>query len=99
MGEHKEQQNLSPASPTGTAANAGEFTHQGQVESRADIHMHTSCSDGLPSPEALALHRAKTELAVVAAALFVNVPEGEFVALFGTRVVTAAIGTVRTLVR
>ena len=66
MREHKEQQNLSPASPIGTTADAGELTHQGQVESRADIHMHTSCSDGLPSPEALALHLAKTELAVVA---------------------------------
>jgi predicted metal-dependent phosphoesterase TrpH len=36
------------------------------LESRADIHVHTNCSDGQPSPEALARHLAQSDLAVVA---------------------------------
>lgn len=52
--------------PTTTTATGTLRSGPGRVESRADIHMHTSCSDGLPSPEALARHLAQTDLAVVA---------------------------------
>lgn len=34
--------------------------------SRADVHMHTTCSDGLPTPEQLAARLARTGLAVAA---------------------------------
>jgi len=54
------------STPTTTTATNPVGPGPGQVESRADIHMHTSCSDGLPSPEALARHLARTDLAVVA---------------------------------
>ena len=34
--------------------------------STADIHVHTTCSDGRPAPDQLAAHLARTRLAVVA---------------------------------
>jgi predicted metal-dependent phosphoesterase TrpH len=55
---------LTPSPPTTTPDPIA--PGPGAVESRADIHMHTSCSDGLPTPEALARHLAQTDLAVVA---------------------------------
>src|SRR3979409_1256110 len=63
-GENKAQRILTPAPATTTAGPTA--PGPGAVESRADIHMHTSCSDGLPTPEALARHLAQTDLAVVA---------------------------------
>ena len=34
--------------------------------SRADLHLHTTCSDGMPTPEALARRLARSRLAVAA---------------------------------
>ncbi|TMC12983.1 MAG: phosphotransferase [Chloroflexi bacterium] len=34
--------------------------------STADLHMHTTCSDGRPTPEQLAVHLSRSRLAVVA---------------------------------
>jgi predicted metal-dependent phosphoesterase TrpH len=52
--------------PTWNAADPVPAAGTSPLESRADIHMHTNCSDGRPSPEALARHLARTDLAVVA---------------------------------
>ena len=57
---------MSPISARTAAVDAGASIVRRQGESRADIHMHTNCSDGLPSPEALARHLAQSRLAVVA---------------------------------